>query len=409
VDGATSSERSEASSRLIIEIATAASGELDLDQILHEVLDRLRTVAPLTGGSIALVDADDLVIRAATGPFAKQAIGQRVRRGGGRSWTVVETLRPYRTGELHPDGERVTVPAGADAIRSWLAAPIVRNGVGIGLLEIDSTEPNAFDDDHQALLESVVRVLAGAVEVAAHHADERRAGELRDAFIGVISHELRTPVTTIFGLSRILRRRDATLDEPTRRQAIVDIEEEADRLTRLIEDLLVLSRAERGRVEFDPEPINLARLVRHIADTESERHPNRRYSFVAPPDLPLVTGEVTYVEQVVRNFLSNAAKYSPAATTIEIELEVGDDEARVRVLDRGIGVDEAAAEQAFELFYRTPDASRVAAGAGIGLFVCRHLIEAMGGGVWIRPREGGGTEVGFSLPLAEIDDPETDR
>lgn len=397
---------SEVSSRLIIEIATAASGELDLDQILNEALDRLRTVAPLTGGSIALVDGDDLVIRAATGPFAAQALGQRLARNRGRSWKVIETLVPYRSGDLVRDGERVTAPVEAGGIRSWLAVPIVRNGVGIGLLEIDSTEVGAFDENHEALLQAVVGVVSGAVEVAAHHAEERRAGELRDAFIGVISHELRTPVTTIYGLARILRRRDATLDPATREQALVDVEEEADRLTRLIEDLLVLSRAERGRVEVDLEPINLARLVRHIADAESERHPGRRYAFRSPPDLQLVAGESTYVEQVVRNFLSNAAKYSPPGSTIEIELEGGPGESIVRVLDRGIGVAEAATEEAFELFYRTPDAARVASGAGIGLFVCRHLIEAMGGRVWIRPRDGGGTEAGFTLPAVEVDDPE---
>jgi signal transduction histidine kinase len=119
-----------------------------------------------------------------------------------------------------------------------------------------------------------------------------------------------------------------------------------------------------------------------------------------------VAGESTYVEQVVRNFLSNAAKYSPPGSTIEIELEGGEGASMVRVLDRGIGVDEAATVEAFELFYRTPDAARVASGAGIGLFVCRHLIEAMGGRVWIQPRDGGGTEAGFALPAIEVDDPE---
>jgi K+-sensing histidine kinase KdpD len=398
--------RSEASSRLIIEIATAASGELDLDQILHRALDRLRAVVPLTGGSIALVDGQDLVIRAAIGPFAAQAVGKRLPRRAGRSWSVVETLQPYRTGDVARDGDRVTAPLEAGAIRSWLAVPIVRNGVGIGLLEIDSTEPNAFDADHEALLDAVVGVLSGAVEVAAHHAEEQRAGELRDAFIGVISHELRTPVTTIYGLAGILRRRGASLDAETWEQAVVDIEEEADRLTRLIEDLLVLSRAERGRVQVESEPINIARLVRHITDVESERHLNRRYAFRAPAELQLVSGEATYVEQVVRNFLSNAAKYSPVGTTIEIQLERGDGEAIVRVLDRGIGVDEGIGDSAFELFFRSRDASRIASGAGIGLFVCRHLVEAMGGRVWIVPRPGGGTEAGFSLPIVEVDDPD---
>ena len=405
--------RSEASSRLIIDIATAASGEVDLDQILHIALDRLRGVVRLTGGSIALVDGDDLVIRAAVGPFAEEAIGQRLSRRPGRSWSVIETLRPFRSGDLIRDRERITGAAAATAVRSWLAVPIVRNGIGIGLLEIDSVEVDAFEEADEVLLGAVVGVLAGAVEVAAHHEEEARAAALRDAFIGVISHELRTPVTTIFGLAQVLRRRWATLDAETRESAIVDIEEEADRLTRLIEDLLVLSRAEGGRVSTETEPINLARLTRHIAETERERHPGRRYAFRAPPALPLVAGEPTYIEQVVRNFLSNAEKYSPPATTIEIELRADDPAASaasvsVRVLDRGIGVDAETAQRAFELFFRTTAASRVAAGAGIGLFVSRQLIEAMGGRTWMAPRDGGGTEVGFSLPIAPLDDVEGD-
>jgi K+-sensing histidine kinase KdpD len=400
--------RSEATSRLIIEIAAAASGELDLDQILHEALDRMRLVVRLTGGSIALVDGDDLVIRAAIGPFAHEALGQRLSRRPARSWGVVETLRPYRTGDLLRDGDKVTGTEASTAVHSWLAVPIVRNGVGIGLVEIDSTQVDAFDEEDEALLGGIVGVLAGAVEVAAHHDEERRADALRDAFVGVISHELRTPVTTIFGLAQVLRRRAATLDAETRDQAIVDIEEEAHRLTRLIEDLLVLSRAERGRVRVDPEPLNLARLVRRIAETEGERHPGRRFAFRTPPVLPLVAGESTYVEQVLRNLLTNADKYSPPGTTVEIELEAAEREVVVRVLDRGIGVDAETAARAFELFYRTRDASRVAAGAGIGLFVCRELIAAMGGRTWMTPRDGGGTEVGFTLPITPSDEVDED-
>ena len=395
--------RSEATSRLIIEIAAAASGELDLDQILAEALDRLRGVMRLTGGSIALVDGDNLVIRAAIGPFAVEALGQRLPRKRGRTWQVVETLEPYRTGDLMRGNDKILGVAASTAVRSWMGVPIVRNGVGIGLVEVDSTEVDAFGPD-DALLASVVSVLAGAVEVAAHHDDELQAAALRDAFIGVISHELRTPVTTIFGLARILRRRGTTLDPETRDQAIVDIEEEADRLTRLIEDLLILSRAEQGHVLVEAEPINLDRLISRIATTERDRHPNRRYVFRAPADLPLAAGETTYVEQVVRNLLSNAAKYSPSTTSIEITLEPGDDEVLVRVLDRGIGVDEETSARAFELFYRTAEASRIAGGAGIGLFVCRQLIEAMGGRAWMAPRAGGGAEVGFSLPTTEMDD-----
>jgi signal transduction histidine kinase len=411
--------RSAATSRLINEIAAAASAELDLDQILHEALDRLRSVIPLTGGSIALVSGDELVIRAAIGPFADEALGQSLWRGPSRSWTVIETLEPYRSGDLFRDGDRVKGKgAAATAVRSWLAVPIVRHGSGIGLVEVDSTEVDAFSAADEALLASVVGVLAGHVELAAHHDEQKRANALREAFIGVISHELRTPITTIYGLSRVLRQRGESLTADVQRQAIVDIEAESDRLFRLVEDLLVLSRAEGGRVEFEAEPISLGRLAERIVDAEAERRPDREFELRLPPTLALIEAEPTYVEQVIRNLLTNAAKYSPGPEKIEVEIEVevvegppaidvltterrGRSEVVLRVLDRGIGVDDETIAQAFDLFFRTREASRIASGAGIGLFVSRQLIEAMGGRTWLLARDGGGTEAGFALPLAD--------
>ncbi len=395
--------RSGASSRLIIEIAAAASGELDLDQILHEALDRLRLVVNLTGGSIALVEGDELVVRAAVGPFADEALAQRLARGPSRSWGVVERLEPYRTGDLFNGGDRMRGRAAASVVRSWLAVPIVRHGIGIGLLEVDSTQIDAFSAADEDLVLGVVAVLAGHVELAAHHEVERRSATLREAFVGVISHELRTPITTIYGLARVLRQHGENLSVEARADAIADIEAESDRLYRLVEDLLVLSRAEGGRLEIEAEPINLPRLVRKIVETEAQRVPDREFVLAAPPNLPLIEAEATYVEQVVRNFLTNAVKYSEAPSAIEILLGVENDCVVVRVLDRGIGIDMESAERAFELFYRTTEASRSASGAGIGLFVCRQLVEAMGGRTWLRPRDGGGAEVGFQLPVVEPD------
>jgi K+-sensing histidine kinase KdpD len=395
---------SAATSQLIIDIATSASGERDLDQILHEALDRLQTVSPLTGGSIALVDGDELVIRAAVGPFADEAHGQRLRRGPSRSWTVIETIEPCLIGDLHATGNQVRGARAREGIRSWLAVPIVRRGRAIGLLEIDSTDPDVFGPRDLDLLETIVRVLSGPIELADAAAAASRAQALRDAFIGVISHELRTPITTIYGLSKMLRQRQDSLAPEVRSRAIEDVEAEADRLHRLVEDLLVLSRAEAGRVEIADEPLNLRRLLARVVDIEQARQPDRTFQLEIDGDLPLVGGEETYIEQVVRNLLTNAAKYSSAPAAVVVRAEYPGDEAIVRVLDEGLGLPESDTAQAFELFYRSPNATRVAQGAGIGLFVCRQLIEAMGGRIWAAPREGGGTEVGFALPASAIDD-----
>jgi signal transduction histidine kinase len=395
--------RSAATVQLVLDIATAAAGERELDQILHEALDRLGTVLPLTGGSIALVEDSDLVVRAAVGPFAAEALGQRLPRGGSRSWAVIETLEPCLIGDIQAAGLH---PRGAEAalrMHSWLAVPLVRRGIGIGLLEIDSTERNAFDAADVELLATVARALGGSIELASRYEQETRANELRDAFIGVISHELRTPITTIYGLSAMLRQRMETLTPEVRAQAIEDVEAEADRLYRLVEDLLVLSRAERGRVDIAREPVGLGHVLRRAVDAESVRWPTRRFELDAPRDLPLVLGEEIYLEQVVRNLLTNAAKYSEAGGTVVVEARAPDDVV-VRVLDEGVGIAAEDVPHVFELFYRSAAVTRKASGAGIGLFVSRQLIEAMGGRIWATSRPERGAEVGFAMPRHRLDD-----
>jgi signal transduction histidine kinase len=255
-----------------------------------------------------------------------------------------------------------------------------------------------FDNADLQLLSTVVRALSGPIELASHYADERRAAALREAFIGVISHELRTPITTIYGLTKMLRQRIGTLSPEIRDQAIEDVEAEADRLYRLVEDLLVLSRAERGRVEIADEPLLLEKVLRPAVAAEQSRWPSREFRLEIAPGLPLVLGEATYVEQVVRNLLSNAAKYSLPGSTVQVVAVATEDSVEVRVLDSGIGLGAEDSERLFELFYRSESATRKAAGAGIGLFVCRQLIEAMGGRVWGRGRADGGAEFGFALP-----------
>jgi signal transduction histidine kinase len=228
-------------------------------------------------------------------------------------------------------------------------------------------------------------------------ADERRAGAFREAFIDVISHELRTPITTIFGLTQILARPGRVDDAVERVGLIDDIAVESERLFRLVEDLLVLTRAERGHVAVEAEPLELRRLLARVIEHEQARLPGLDIRPDIPRDLPVVAGEETYVEQIVRNILSNAAKYTPRGTKVIVRAEQIGDTVAVRVLDDGPGIDQAAAERAFELFFRDPISARSVAGSGIGLFVCASLVEAMGGTIWARPRPEGGAEFGFTL------------
>lgn len=249
-------------------------------------------------------------------------------------------------------------------------------------------------------------LLAATRALETERAASQRNREFRDAFIGVVSHELRTPITTIYGMSQLLRDRHASMGPEALGEHLGDIEAESDRLRRLTEDLLVLSRAEGGRLDLAAEPIVVRNVVQAAVESERARSTMHRFTVDAPSGLPIVLGEDVYVGQVVTNFLSNAAKYSPQGTTIHVALASEAGGVAVRVIDAGPGLGDQAPDRLFDLFYRAPDAARQAPGAGIGLFVCRELVQAMGGRIWAAaapPPAAGGAEFGFWLPAAAED------
>jgi PAS domain S-box-containing protein len=227
----------------------------------------------------------------------------------------------------------------------------------------------------------------------------RNARVVRDAFLGVLSHELRTPVTAIYGNSEILARKSsADMPEDRRREVYDDIRSEADRLYRLVENLLVLSRVERQGLTIEAEPVLLQRMIPRVVESEATRWPQARWNTELPADLPPVAAEETYIEQVLRNLLGNAAKYGGDGP-VTVSAAANGQTVTVRVCDAGPGFPEDEAGQLFELFYRSPSAIKRASGAGIGLFVSRQLVNTMGGRLTARNRPEGGAEFAFEIPV----------
>ncbi|MEO8570101.1 MAG: ATP-binding protein [Chloroflexota bacterium] len=276
-------------------------------------------------------------------------------------------------------GERggpVELPTRADPDR-WVELSTYPVNVGVG----------------QAMLgQETIVVLRDVTEA-------RRREAVRETFIGVLSHELRTPVTTIFGGAKLLAREASTLDEPTKRGIFRDIHDEAERLQRLVEDVVALNRFAEGAGEIGWEPVLVQRLLPRVVMSEEGRWPGVMFTLEIAPNLPTVTADPTYVEQVIRNLLANAAKYGGAGSTVAVIAEAGKGEVVVRVLDDGPGFPADETRQLFELFYRSPGTAGTATGAGIGLFVCARLIAAMKGRIWAAPREGGGAEFGIALTV----------
>ena len=228
----------------------------------------------------------------------------------------------------------------------------------------------------------------------------RASNAVKDEFLGLVSHELRTPVTTIFGNARLLRDKGDHLAGDARESMISDIAHDSERLLGIIENMLLLTRLEAGP-QPELEPNVLPHVVRKAVESFGRRHPGRRVTMKAEPRHVIVEADRTYIELLVENLLANADKYSPQGADVDVDVRVRDDEAQVVVLDRGIGLSDVELAQIFAPFYRSEKAKRQANGIGIGLAVCKRVAEAQGGRMWVRPREGGGSEFGFALPLVE--------
>ena len=249
-------------------------------------------------------------------------------------------------------------------------------------------------------------VLGAFVDVTAmtRLQDELRAANAaKDEFLGLVSHELKTPITTIMGNAEVLQRRGYVLDEDARAEALRDIQNESQRLHQIIENLLILARLEQGR-EIDMEPLLVARLVEKLIAEHRERHPHRdvRLKSMGPPR-PVIAAQF-YLEQVLRNLLSNAEKYSPTDEPIDVFIERDESSVRVEVCDRGLGIPPEDRDQIFDPFFRARSTTHVA-GVGIGLAVCKRLIEVQGGTIGYTPRPEGGSCFTITLPALRDEEP----
>ncbi len=246
--------------------------------------------------------------------------------------------------------------------------------------------------------------LTGVVTVYQDITRLREVDRLKDDFINTVSHELRTPTTTVRGGALTLLKRGTQLDPSVREQLLHDMAEEAERLYHLVEDLLGMQRVQAG-MQLQSEPIIPHRFVNDVILALGGRVGNHALMIDVPSNLPLVDADPTYLEQVFRNLLENAVKFSPRGRRIEITAALDGKNVRFSVLDRGSGIPKEDMDRVFEPFYKTADAVRTGSqGAGLGLAVCRRLIEVMGGHIWAEARPGGGTAFHFTLPILQDDE-----
>ncbi len=225
----------------------------------------------------------------------------------------------------------------------------------------------------------------------------RTAEEIKSTFISIVSHELRTPVALIKGYASTLRRDDAKWDRVVVSDSLAVIEEEADRLSSMIDDLLDASRLQAGGLTLNRSDVNLPSLVERLAErfrTQSKKH---TITTEFPENFPVLLGDEKRLEQVLTNLISNSLKYSPKGE-IRIQGQVKPEQVVICVSDEGSGIDARDLPHIFDRFYRSSEAVKQTKGAGLGLYLARAIVESHGGRIWVDPKPDSGARICFSLP-----------
>jgi PAS domain S-box-containing protein len=250
----------------------------------------------------------------------------------------------------------------------------------------------------EAVMRDPVGVVAGRIFAFRDISGDRLVEQVKSDFVSTVSHELRTPLTSIYGFAETLLRQDVVFGEEERQTFLRYIASESQRLTTIVDTLLNVARLDTGDLQVNLAETDVRDVVGQVLDTVRT---NGHKLVVDLPDAPLpARADPDKLRQVIANLVDNAIRYSPDGGTITVGASANDDTVEVSVSDEGIGIPQADQEQIFRKFYRGADAElRVGAGGtGLGLFIARGLVRAMGGRIWVASREGEGSRFAFELP-----------
>jgi signal transduction histidine kinase len=358
--------------RLDALIDSAADGILILhaDHSIERVNDAFERLYGQTDDELRGKQHDDII------RWVRKPDGQTLAEAEADGWPLAPNAHLYVEGDLaRPEPPNVPVGITYAPLLSADPAPGARGNA------LTSSAPR-------------LRNIIVTVRDITHF---RTADEIKATFISIVSHELKTPVALIKGYASTLRRDDARWDKHIIRDSLAVIEDEADRLTKMIEDLLDASRFQAGGLSLNLTDLSLPVLAGRLAERFQTQTKSHTLMVDFPANFPVILADETRIEQVLSNLISNAIKYAPKGE-IRISGQVRPEQVIVTVSDNGPGIDPRDMPHIFDRFYRADHAIRKTKGAGLGLYLARAIIEAHNGRIWVDPQPGSGARICFSLP-----------
>ena len=399
-------------------IAQTVSQSLNLDEILEHALDKTLELLDIRHGAIYLMDRETATLNLITSKGISTELAgtiSSVSSGAGIPDRVSQSGDPAFI-ESISDPVACIAPEIEKAMqveygKSLVYLPLQARGKTLGVMFAMTQGERVFVPSEQELLVTIGHEISTAVENAQLLESESRAkaleeaDRLRSAFLASISHEMRTPLTSIKGLAGTLIQTDVEWDAETQRDFLITINEQSDRLARIVNDVLDMSRIEAGIMQLYREPANLNSIINQVIGRIKSKKWAHTLEVDVPDSLPPIVMDAMRVEQVISNLLENAQAYSPAGTEIKLEARLSEDSLIVSVTDYGDGIAPEHLGKLFDHFFRLEEnTERRMSGSGLGLAICKGIVESHGGQIWVESEKGQGSRFTFALPIIETHD-----
>jgi two-component system sensor histidine kinase KdpD len=391
----------------ILRAGRAVASTLSLQDVLQLILLSAQELLGATEGSVMLFDEEKKKLRiSASVGLAEEAASREIPVGEGVAGWVAEFREAViLRGDITDPRFRRFVPKDRK-VRSAMSAPLWARAEPVGVLNVSVSEGDREYTEHDLRALTVFAEHAAiAINNARLYQREREASsrlaELdirRREFLAVVSHDLKAPLTSILGYSRLLRDLGHRATEEQSREFTEIIDKQARRMLQMIEQLLMATSLDQGAPVLAREPLDLEVIVREEVTAFGGVLAGRPVDVHVSEELPIVYGDRSAVEHILANLLDNAVKYSADGSPIDVGIEAAGEEVRISVADRGPGIPEEQLTGVFDR-YRRAEGSLSGSGVGLGLFIVRSLTQGHGGRVWAENRPGGGAEVIFTLPL----------